>query len=219
MAIWVVLALGLAAAVLVLRWWLNHPQSATLGRTDLSRSIHQMLRWADDGGRFRLFATDRDAAVTFTRIAGNEREVEIEMKLASERLDQNRVSELETGLKSIGVSLHGQEALTRDSSDRGVVRVTTRLPADARDCGALADLALRAVGLSEGDRYRYRFEGSVNANQLRRDAVEKTHVAGASAPWEWQASIFRRLSRSLRTASPSGGTRSSEKKANDCDRR
>lgn len=104
---------------------------------------------------------------------------------------------------------------TKDSQDRDVLRLTTYLPADAKDCGLLADLALRAAGLTDGDRYRYRFEGTVNAERLRQDAAERTHVAGARAPMEWQASIFRRMSKSLRATK----TRGSTEEPNNCDSR
>lgn len=218
-ATWVVLALGLAAAVLAVRWWLNHPRPAILGRSDLSSSIHQMLRWAEDGGRFRLTALDRDAVVTLTRLAENGQRVELEVELVNGRLDPNRASELDTELKSLGVSLIGQEMPTKDSQGRDSLRLTTYLPAAAKDCGLLADLALRVAGLTDGDRYRYRFDGSVNTERLRQDAAERTHVAGARAPREWQASIFRRMSKSLRAASSSAKTRDSAEERNDCNLR
>lgn len=212
-ATWVALAFGLAAVVLAVRWWLNHPRPAVLGQSDLSHSIQQMLRWAEDGGCLRLTALDRDTVVTLTRRAGNGRHVEIEV-LVNGRIEP-RAFELDSELKSLGVSLIDQVVSAKDSQDRDVLRLTTYLPADAKDCGLLADLALRAAGLTDGDRYRYRFEGSVNAERLRQDAAEQTHVAGASAPMEWQASLFRRMSKSLRAAR----TRGSTKEPNNCDSR
>jgi len=215
---WVVLALGLAAVAFAVRWWLNHPRPAVLGQSDLSHSIHQMLRWAEDGGRLRLTALDRDAVVTFTRLAGNGRRVELEVELVNGRLDQG-ASELDTELKSLGISLINQVMLTKDFQGRDALHLTTYLPADAKDCGLLADLALRVAGLTDGDRYRYRFDGSVNTERLRQDAAERTHVAGARAPREWQASIFRRMSKSLREASSSVKTRGSAETPNNRDPR
>ena len=215
--IWVALTLGLAAAAAAIRWWLNHPRPAILGQSDLSSSIHQMLRWTEDGGRIRLTALDRDAVVTLTRLAGDGRRAELEVDLANDRLDPNRVSELDAELKSLGVSLIGREVLRKDSHGRDVLRFATYLPTDVKECGLLADLALRAVGLTDGDRYRYRFEGSVNAERLRQDAAERTHVAGVTAPREWQASIFRRMSKSLRAASSFAKARGSAEERNDCD--
>ncbi len=217
MANWVILVLGFAVVALAIRWWLNHPRPAILGQSDLSNSIDQMLRWTEDGGRFTLDALDRGAAVSFTRLAATGRSVEVKIELASDRLDQIRAADLESEFKLLGVPLLGQDALVKDSLGRDVLCLTTRLPADARVCGSLADLALRVVGLTEGDRYRYRFEGSVDTEQLRKDAVERTHVAGAEAPLEWQASIFRRMSRLLRATSSSAKARGSGEKLEERD--
>lgn len=198
MELWVGLALGLAVAIIAIRWWLNHPRPAILGQDDLSDSIHQMLRWADDGARFKCTALDRDAVVVFTRLAGTGQEVPIELEIASGCFDENRATDLGSELESFGVSLLSQPMSTRDAQGRGTWHATAHLPVNAKDCGPMADLLLRAAGLPESDRYRYRFEGSVSADRLRQDAIEQTHMAGAKAPREWQASLLRRMSKSLR---------------------
>jgi len=50
-----------------------------------------MLRWAEDGGRLRLTALDRDALITLTGLAGNGRHVELEVELVNNRREALRV--------------------------------------------------------------------------------------------------------------------------------
>jgi hypothetical protein len=120
-----------------------------------------------------------------------------------------------TELKSHHVSSVGKQVLMKDLEGRDALRLTTYLPAEPDGCGLLADLALRAAGLTDGDRYRYRFEGRVSTERLRQDAAERTHLTAALAPREWQAAIFRRMSKSLRASSSAGTGSSAEEKPND----
>jgi hypothetical protein len=204
----VVLALGLTTAVVIASWWFNRPRTATVGKSDIAMTIHLMLRGGEDGALMRLIALDRNAEVTLTRVAKSERNGELAIALSSERMDRDRVAKLGIKLMSLGLSVLSQEALSMDGRGRDAFCMTTYLPNDARTCGSIADLALRAAGLIDGDRYRYRFEGALSMSRLRQDAAERTHIASLQAPGEWQARIFRRMSRSMRTTS-GGSSRTS----------
>ena len=193
--LWCLFALG---GVMGVRWWLNHAPPAELGRTDQFFSLWSVLRYATDGSRVVLSSAHAHVSLSRLPAKGGKSEIELVLSLV---VGGPAGFERFIALASLaGIPIRSVASLP----NRAIVEFVPGLEADA--FARLADLALRAVGLENGDRYRYRFEGKIHTERLRQDAIASTHDAALKVDSAWLAALLTRLSKALQR-SPRGKDR------------
>lgn len=149
------LLLLLVARVL---WRASHPRPGVLGTTDLAYEVSRSLAWSADGGRFILEGIDRDAEVVLTRRSPGSGADELHVEIRGSAVNR---CDLASPLEEFGLTVRSPQ-----DEQHGLV-LSGLLPKQAT-ARHLVDTLLRVAGLAEGERFRYRFEGELDAHEMQR---------------------------------------------------
>ncbi|MDP7692919.1 MAG: hypothetical protein QGG89_13885 [Vicinamibacterales bacterium] len=155
----VVLGLALVARAI---WRASHPDPGVLGATDLSYEVSRSLSWSADGGRFVLSGAHGDTLVILTRRGPGAGTDELEVEI---RPREGDLSYIQTRLEQLGL------AVSDPARESGMVVFASGQIPDQSSTGHLVNALLRAAGLADGEAFTYRYEGQLDAQEMRRRPV------------------------------------------------
>ena len=153
---WVAVLIALISAVALWAVWvlrLNR-RVCRLGETDLSNTIFNALRSAPHGASIALQGLNRQPGVVFTKLRSDD-QVQVQLTLIGDQLPWETVAEFRKELEGLGIPFT-PEQLVEDERNFSC-RFGDAKALEPQHYGRIADLALAAVGLKQGDEYLHTF--------------------------------------------------------------
>lgn len=156
--IWIAVAAILLGIAICLCWEFLYNRR-TLGKTDLSQTLHEFMWECVDGDSLTCSDLRSRAFVRFVKhVAKNDTPL-MNVELHGGFLDPDQVSDFRSELKILDVPF---ETTSEGAPAKRLVVQVNASDVEAWKLGRVGDLALRAIGLSVGQRYRVKFRGDVD---------------------------------------------------------
>lgn len=145
-----------------------------VGTTDLWYKVSRTLAWAKEGARYTFSSVGGGTKVVIIREISESGSHDLLVEISSPCVNRE---ELANSLERHGLIARSWQA------GEGRVELVGPLPAQER-AGRLVDDLLRLAGLVNGDRYRYRFDGEIDLQEMSRRQFAPVPPASERKRWK-----------------------------------